>query len=69
MQRFNKLKINLIERKDQLELAICQASDEEDYGEASRLIAKYEEVTEILHQMCCSPVVKTYTQRKLRLVR
>ena len=73
MHRFNKLRIGLIERKDQLESAICQASDDEDYSEARNLIAKYEEITEILNQMCrikedlsISSVSKPI---KLRLVR
>lgn len=73
MQRFNKLKMNLIERKDRLELAIAQATADEQYGEAVALTAKYEEVTSILHDMCKMkmemdiPVVKE--RSKLRLVR
>ena len=72
MDRFNKLKMTLIERKDALEQAIAQAMSTDQYGETVALIAKYEEVSDILHDMCKMkmdnlPVMEE--KKKLRLVR
>ena len=56
MQRFNQLKLNLIERKDFLERRISKAIGEGKNSDAALIIARYEELSEILRDMCDMPM-------------
>ena len=52
MQKFNELKLNLIQRQDTLEKMICQTQLKQQYGESALLVVKCDEVKNFLRQMC-----------------